>query len=166
MRRRLVPLLLAPLLASCQPPDIAVHAVFFGNALAFVAADPGDSDAAFCWSEATVVDDSLRPVWRFTGPGTGQCRGGLFPLFYGRAPAGAETTIQAARLEPGRLYLLIGDATAGISGAFAFSQAGSARIVHNVDPDSPAADVLRQRWGQRTMPGIADSPPPPADTGR
>jgi hypothetical protein len=159
--RRLAPLLLAPLLASCQPPEITVRAAFLGNALAFVAADPGDSDSAFCWSEATVVDDRLRPVWRFTGPRTGECPK-LFPLFYGRAPDGAETAVPASRLEPGRLYLFIGDATAGVSGAFAVSRAGRARIVHNVDPDSPAAAELRRGWWQKTRPGIVDGPPPAA----
>ena len=165
MLPRFAPLLLAPLLASCQPPELAVRAAFLGNALAFVAADPGESDSAFCCSEGIVVDDRLRPVWRFTGPRTGEC-GRLFPLFYGRAPDGAETAIPASRLEPGRLYLFIGDATAGVSGAFALSRAGSARIVHNVDPDSPAAAALRQGWWQQARPAMADSPPPPARTER
>ncbi|MGZ8285238.1 MAG: hypothetical protein ACXW27_13070 [Allosphingosinicella sp.] len=63
MLRRLAPLLLAPLRGSRQPPEIAVRAVFVGPALAFVAADRGGSDAAFCWSEATVVDvDSDSPA--------------------------------------------------------------------------------------------------------
>ncbi len=159
MTVRLAPLLLAPLIASCRPPDLTVSAAFIGNALVFVAADAGDSDFAFCWSEGIVVDDGLRPVWRFAGPRTGKC-GTLFPLFYGRAPEGAETVTPASPLEPGRLYLFIGDATAQVSGAFAFTQAGSARTVHNVDPDSPAADLLRQRWRQRARPGIADGPPP------
>ena len=154
MLGRLAALLLAPLLASCQPPEIAVRAAFFGNALAFVAADPGDADAQGCWSEGAVVDDGLRPVWRFRGPRTGQCRN-LFPIVYGRAPDGAETAVAASALEPGRLYLFIGDATAGVSGAFALTRAGSARIVHNVDPDSPAADLLRQRWWRRGEPGTA-----------
>jgi hypothetical protein len=160
MLRRFAPLLLAPLLASCQPPNLAVRAEFRDNALVFVAADPGNSDSTFCWSEATIVDDSLRPVWRFTGPRTGDC-GKLFPLYYGRAPEGSETAIPASPLEPGRLYLFVGDATAEVSGAFAFTQAGSARIVHNVDSRSPAAESLRQRWWQRN-PGIDDNPPPPA----
>ncbi|HET9637648.1 MAG TPA: hypothetical protein VFP12_00400 [Allosphingosinicella sp.] len=152
MLRRLAPLLLAPLLASCQPPDILVRAAFIGNALVFVAADSGDSDADFCWDEATIVDDRLRPVWRFTGPHSGECRR-LFPLYYGRAPDGAETAIEAARLEPGRLYLFIGDAIGGVYGAFALTRAGSMATVHNVDPDSAAADALRQRWWQRQVPG-------------
>lgn len=145
MVRRVLPLLLAPLLASCQPADIAVRAVFLGNALAFVAADPGDADSNWCWSEGAVVDDELRPVWRFTGPTTGECHR-LFPLVYGRAPNGAKTAVKAAPLEPGRLYLFIGDATASLSGAFALSRAGKARIVHHVDSDSPAAAALRERW--------------------
>ncbi|HEX8061900.1 MAG TPA: hypothetical protein VF535_01660 [Allosphingosinicella sp.] len=157
--RPFAPLLLAPLIASCQPPGIAVHAVFLGNALAFVAADSSYSDSTFCWGEATVVDDRLRPVWRFNGARSGEC-GKLFPLFYGRAPAGAETAIAASALEPGRLYLFIGDATAEVSGAFALTRAGSARIVHDVDPDSPAAAGLRQSWWQKTRPGIVDGPPP------
>jgi hypothetical protein len=165
MLRRFAPLLLAPLLASCRPPDLAVRAAFLGDALAFVAADAGDSDAAFCWSEGIVVDDRLRPVWRFTSPGTGEC-GRPFPLFYGQAPKGAETAIPASRLEPGRLYLFIGDSTSEVSGAFALTQAGSARIVHNIDADSPAAESLRLRWWHRTRPGTADSPPPAAGGGR
>jgi hypothetical protein len=166
MLRRFLPLLLAPLLASCQPPGLAVRAEFRGNALAFVAADPKSSDSTFCWSEATVIDDSLRPVWRFTGPRTGEC-GGLFPLFYGRAPKGSETAIAAAGLEAGRLYLFIGDATAEVLGAFAFTQAGTARIVHNVDPRSPAADAFRRRWWKhRDSAGIDDRRPPPAGAER
>ncbi|HYW14731.1 MAG TPA: hypothetical protein VE891_01065 [Allosphingosinicella sp.] len=164
MRLRLAPLLLAPLLASCQPPEIAARAVFYGDALAFIAADPGDSDEVGCWDAGTVVDDSLRPVWRFSGPGRGEC-GKLFPLFYGRAPEGAETAIEATRLEPGRLYLFIGDSTAGISGAFAFTQAGNTRIVHDIDPDSPAADLVRQRWWAREVPAIASAAPPSATEG-
>lgn len=162
MLHRFAPLLLAPLIASCQPPNLAVRAVFLDNALAFIAADPGNSDSTFCWSEGTVVDDSLRAVWRFTGPRTGEC-GKLFPLYYGRAPKGAEMAIPALPLEPGRLYLFVGDATAEVSGAFAFTRAGSARIVHNVDSRSPAADALRQRWWQRAAAGIDDSAPPAAE---
>ena len=158
MLARLAPLILAPLIASCQPPDIAVHAAFFGNALTFVAADSGDSDSSLCWREGIVVDDSLRPVWRFSGPGTGQC-GETFPLFYGRAPKGTVTEVEATRLEPGRLYLFIGDATAGVTGAFSLTRAGSARIIHNVDPDWPAAAALRQAWWQREVPPVADRPP-------
>ncbi|HEY0130917.1 MAG TPA: hypothetical protein VGB57_05880 [Allosphingosinicella sp.] len=165
MVSRFIPLILAPLLASCQPPGVAVRAAFFGNALTFVAADPGQADATACWREGIVVDDSLRPVWRFSSPGTGECRR-LFPLSYGRAPEGAESEIKASPLEPGRLYLFIGDATAQVSGAFALTRAGSARIVHNVDPDSPAAAALRQGWRRRSSPGIADSPPPAADAER
>jgi hypothetical protein len=160
MLRRFAPLLMAPLLASCQPSELAVRAAFIGNALAFVAADPGDSGAALCWREGIVVDDGLKPVWRFTGPRTGEC-GELFPLFYGRAPGGAETAVPAAPLKPGRLYLFIGDATAGVSGAFALARAGSSLIVHNVDPDSPAADALRRRWWQLPGPGMTAGPAPP-----
>ncbi|MGA9580802.1 MAG: hypothetical protein WBR13_02400 [Allosphingosinicella sp.] len=165
MLRRIAPLLLAPLLVSCQPPEIVVRAGFVGKALAFVAADSGDSGSSLCWSEGTVVDDALRPVWRFAGPRTGQC-GGLFPIFYGRAPRGAETVTAASPLEPGRLYLFIGDATAGVSGAFAFTRAGSTRIVHNVDPDSPAAQALRERWWQQLRSGVDGTPPPPPQAGR
>lgn len=154
MFRRLAFLLLAPLLASCQPPEYRVRAAFVGNALVFVAADPGDADAVGCWREGTVVDDALRPVWGFSGPGTGDCRE-LFPLFYGRPPAGTEVAVRESRLEPGRLYLFVGNATAGVSGAFSFTQSGRTRIVHNFDPDSPAADSLRERWWQKRA-----SPPP------
>lgn len=146
MVRRLAFLLMAPLLlASCQAPHYTVRAAFVGNALAFVAADPGEADAVGCWREGTVIDDRLRPVWGFSGPGTGQCRA-LFPLLYGRPPEGTETTVRASGLEPGRLYLFIGNATARVSGAFSFTRSGSIRIVHNVDPDSPAAESLQSRW--------------------
>jgi hypothetical protein len=166
MLRRFFALLLAPLLASCQPPNLTVRAEFRGNALVFVSADSGNSGSGFCWNDATIVDDSLRPVWRFTGPRAGEC-GNPLPLFYGRAPEGAETAIPASRLEPGRLYLFIGDATAEVAGAFAFTRAGSARIVHNVDPRSPAADALRRRWWKhRDSAGIDDRPPPPAEAAR
>ncbi len=147
MLRLFVPVLLAPLLASCQPPEFAVRAAFSGNVLVFVSADPGGSEATACWREGVVVDDSLRPAWRFAGPGTGEC-GRFLPIRYGRAPEGTRTVREAARLEPGRLYLFIGDATGEVSGAFALTRAGRARIVHNVDPGSPAAGALRQRWWQ------------------
>lgn len=163
MLRRVAPLLLASLLVSCQPPAFAVRAAFIGNALAFLP-DPGNADATGCWRDGTVVDDRLRPVWRFRGSGTGECRK-LFPLYYGRAPAGTETALPASRLEPGRLYLFVGDATGEVSGAFALSRAGSARIVHHVDPDSPAADALRQRWW-RSGPAAADSARPAAGSAR
>lgn len=162
MNRRFAALLLALPLASCQPPDLALRAAFFGNALAFVAADPGESDRAGCWREGAVVDDRLRAVWRFGGPGTGRCDT-LLPLYYGRAPEGSRTDIPAERLEPGRLYLFVGDATGEVHGAFAFTRAGTARIVHNVDSSAPAARSLRQRWWQR-KPGIDDVPPPAVET--
>ena len=146
MFRRLVPLLLAPLLGSCQPPEILVHAVFLGNALAFVPAD-GD-DSALCWKEGLVVDDSLKPSWRFTAAGTGECRS-LFPLFYGRPPADADDSEAARSLEPGRLYLFEGNVIGPVSGAFSLSRAGRGLIVHNVDPHSPAAAALRERWWAR-----------------
>jgi hypothetical protein len=158
MLRRLAPLLLAPLIASCQPPEIVVRAAFLGNALAFVAADSGETGSAFCWKEAAVVDDALRPVWAFAGPGTGDCRR-LFPLFYGRAPDGAETRVGAGRLEPGRLYVLVGDATAGVSGAFALTRSGNVWIVHHVDPESPPADSIRRRWWNRGAAGPAGDRP-------
>ncbi|HYJ81466.1 MAG TPA: hypothetical protein VEW26_01305 [Allosphingosinicella sp.] len=142
MLRRLASLLLAPLLASCQPPGMVVRAGFIGDSLAFVSADSG---SGFCWKEAAVVDDRLRPAWRFSGPGTGECRA-LLPLVYGKAPEGTETGTEAARLEPGRLYLFIGDATAEVSGAFSLTRAGQSTIVHNVDPDSPPAKAIRERW--------------------
>lgn len=146
MLRRLVPLILAPLLGSCQPPEIVVHAVFLGNALAFV---PGDGDdAALCWKEGLVVDDSLKPSWRFAASGTGECRG-LFPLVYGRPPAGAGDLEAPRSLEPGRLYLFEGNVVGPVSGVFALSRAGRGLIVHNVDPDSPAAAALRERWWAR-----------------
>jgi len=152
--RFLGPLLAAPLLASCQPSEIAVRAAFVGGALAFVAADPGDPNPRLCWREAIVVDDRLRPVWRFTAPRTGRCAG-LFPLFYGRAPAGAEAASPAAPIEPGRLYLFIGDATAEASGAFSLERAGARRAVHNLDPASPAAAGLRERWRLKARLGTA-----------
>lgn len=143
MFRRLAPFLLAPLLGSCQPPEIVVHATFLQGALAFVPAD-GD-DVAMCWREGAVFDSSLEPAWRFTAPGTGECRG-LFPLVYGRPPATASDAAPARPLQPGRLYLFVGDATGSVSGAFAFSRTGRGTLVHNVDPDSPAAAALRERW--------------------
>lgn len=161
--RRLAPLLLlAPLLASCQPPGILARAVFIGDSLAFVAADSGD-DGMRCWHEAAVVDDGLHPVWQFNGAIAADCRQ-TFPLYYGRAPGGAETSIEAHKLEPGRLYLLVGNAVAEISSAFAFTQVGDARIVHNIDPDSPVAQALLQRWRDRPMPGTPA--PSPADGDR
>jgi hypothetical protein len=149
-------MLLAPLLASCQPGELVVRAAFVGDALVFVAADPGEAESSFCWKDVIVVDDSLDPAWRFSAAGTGECR--LFPLIYGRAPAAVETSQPARAIEPGRLYLFIGDATAPVSGAFAISRSGDRRIVHNVDPDSPAAAALRQRWRQR-RPGPASPAP-------
>ena len=157
MLRRLAPLLLAPLLASCKPPDVRVHAAFVAGALAFVPAKGGDG-GNFCWQEAAVVDDSLRPAWRFTAQGTGECKG-ILPVFYGRVPDGAVAAAPARPLEPGRLYLFVGDATASVSGAFALSRAGKGRIIHNVDPDSPAAAELRRRWwaSLRTTPAAPAS---------
>jgi hypothetical protein len=146
MFRRLAPLLLAPLLGSCQPPEIVVRAVFLGGALAFVPAD-GD-DKALCWKEGLVVDDRLKPSWHFTAAGTGECRS-LFPLVYGRAPAGADDLEAPSPLEPGRLYLFEGNVIGPVSGAFALSRAGAGLMVHNVDPDSPAAAALRDRWWTR-----------------
>jgi len=144
MLRRFAPLLLAPLLGSCQPPEILVHAAFVEGALAFVSAKGGDG-GNHCWKDAVVVDDSLKPAWSFTHPGLGECRG-VLPIFYGRPPRGGSTAVAPRPLEPGRLYLFVGDATAELSGAFALSRAGRGLVVHNVDPDSPAADALRRRW--------------------
>lgn len=122
-----------------------MHAIFIGGRLAFVAADQDQADSRFCWKDAVVVDDRLQPAWQFTAPGTGEC-GRILPLSYGRAPAGATTTVRARRLEPGRLYILIGDATASVDGAFSFSRAGDRVRAHNVDPDSPSATAVREAW--------------------
>jgi hypothetical protein len=149
---RLAPLLLAPLLGSCQPGDIRVEAAFIGRALAFVAAEGGNGGDGFCWKDATVVDDSLRPAWRFTAPGTGECRS-LLPLFYGRPPAGADAGAPARPLEPGRLYLFVGDATANVSGAFILGRSGKGLLIRNVDPGSPAAAELRRRWWAKLRSG-------------
>lgn len=159
MLRPFLALLLAPLLASCQPPDIHVRAAFIGNALAFIPVDSDDDDSIWCWSEATVTDGSLRPVWQFDGSRTGDCRT-LFPLYYGRAPDGAETAVKPARLEPDRLYVLIGNATAQVFGAFSLTQDGNLWTVHNVDPASPAADSIRQSWWGRAMLNGTDATEP------
>lgn len=148
MLRPLLPLLLAPLLGSCQPPDILVRAVFFGNALAFVAVDSGDSESIYCWREGAVVDASLRPAWQFGGPAKGDCRK-ILPIHYGRPPEGTDTSAGPARLEPGRLYLLTGNAVAHVRGAFSFTRSGDVWMVHNVDPDSPAAAAIQQAWWNR-----------------
>jgi hypothetical protein len=142
--RRLAWLLLLPGLGSCQPPEIVVRAAFLGGKLAFVAAEGGEG-GGLCWKEGAVVDDRLRPAWRFTAPGTGSC-GPLLPLFYGDPPEGSANAGPPRPLEPGRLYLVAGDATATVSGAFALSRSGRGLIVHNVDSDSPAAAELRRRW--------------------
>ena len=161
---RLAPLLLAPLLGSCKPPDILVRAAFVEGALAFVSAEGGNG-GTLCWSDAAVVDDSLRPAWRFTAPGTGECNG-VLPVFYGRAPAGAADDVRARPLEPGRLYLFVGDATATLTGAFAISRAGNGRIVHNVDPDSPAATALLRRWRASRSAWPAPAADPAANVSR
>lgn len=158
MLRAVLPLALVPLLASCQPPDILVRAAFIGNALVFVAADPGESGSIHCWKEGAVIDHRLRPAWQFAGPGTGDCRA-LFPLHFGRAPDGTETTTGPARLEPGRLYLFIGNATAEVHGAFSFTRSGDVWMVHEIDPDSPAAAALRKAWWERPRPGRPETGP-------
>jgi len=155
MLGRFVPLLLAPLLASCQSPDILVRAAFLGNSLVFIPVDSGDNDSIWCWREAAVLDGSLRPAWQFEGSRTGDCRA-LFPLSYGRSPEGAETVVKPARLEPDRLYVLVGNATAEVYGAFSLSQAGNLWTVENVDPSSPAPVSIRQAWWDRPMPGWPD----------
>jgi hypothetical protein len=160
VHRPFVALLLAPLLGSCQPPDILVRAGFIDNALVFVAEDPGDSDSIHCWNEGIVVDDKLQPVWQFGGA-HGDCRK-LFPLYYGQAPEGAGTETPAGRLEPGRLYLFIGNAVAATYGSFALTQVGNVTIVHNVDPDSPVAQALRERWWQKGS-DVKDGSPTPAE---
>ncbi len=81
------------------------------------------------------MDDSLKPSWRFTAAGTGECRS-LFPLFYGRPPADADDSEAVRSLEPGRLYLFEGNVIGPVSGAFSLSRAGRGLIVHNVDPRS------------------------------
>lgn len=145
------PLALAALvlLASCQAPRVLVHAAFIEGALAFVAADPDEGDVRLCWRSAVVVDDRAEPAWAIEAPGTGECRRAL-PIFYGRTPAGASAPTAPRPLEPGRLYLFLGGGGDGaLEGAFAFSRSGGRTIVHNVDPDSPAAAELRSRWWAR-----------------
>jgi hypothetical protein len=137
------------LLASCQAPNIPVHAAFIGNALAFVAADPDDSDIRLCWDGAVVVDDRAEPAWEIKAPGLGECRP-VLPLFYGRTPPGASQAVAPRPVEPGRLYLFLGGGSDGeLEGAFALSRAGGRTLVHNVDPQSPAAAELRSRWRAR-----------------
>jgi hypothetical protein len=151
------------LLASCQPPAVLVHAAFVGGALAFVAADPGDADIELCWNGAAVVDDRAEPAWQIEASGLGECRP-VLPIFYGRTPPGASAAVAARPLEPGRLYLFLGGGGGGeLEGAFALTRAGPKTIVHNVDPDSPAAADLRSRWWARRQarnpaPAIPASP--------
>ncbi|MET1113201.1 MAG: hypothetical protein ABWX67_16915 [Allosphingosinicella sp.] len=161
MLRRAAPLLLAPLLASCQPPEILVRAGFIGNALVFIPVDSDDNDSIWCWREAAVLDGGSRPAWRFEGSRTGDCNA-LFPLSYGRAPEGGETVAKPARLEPDRLYVLVGNATAEVYGAFSLRQEGTLWTVDNVDPYSAAAVSIRQAWWDRPMPGGPDPAQPEA----
>ena len=139
------------LLGSCQGPDIVVEAAFVGNRLAFVAADPGETGDGSCWNGALVVDDRLEPVWQTDSPADGTCRW-VLPLIYGRAPPGDSTLVAARRLEPGRLYLFLGD-TSWLVAAFALSRAGDRTIVHNVDPESIPASDLRVRYWRRHKAG-------------
>lgn len=139
------------LLASCAPPQVLVHAAFIGQALAFVAADPDDSDIELCWEGAVVVDDRAQAAWSVESPGVGDCRP-VLPIFYGRTPPGSSASVAARPLEPGRLYLFLGGGSDGdLKGAFAFTRSGSRTIVHNVDPESPAAAELRRRWWARSQ---------------
>lgn len=149
MVRAVAALLALAALASCAAPRVVVHAAFLGDALAFVAADPGESAIRMCWNEAAVVDDRGEPVWRLEAPGLGECRP-VLPLYYGRTPPGASPAVAPRRLEPGRLYLFDGGGSDGsLAGAFALTRAGGRTIVHNVDPDAPAAADLRSLWWAR-----------------
>ncbi|HEX8572853.1 MAG TPA: hypothetical protein VF759_08885 [Allosphingosinicella sp.] len=149
MNRAIAALAALFLLASCQAPNILVHAAFVGGALAFVAADPDDSDVRLCLQDAVVVDDRAEPAWEVEAPGLGECRP-VLPIIYGRTPEGASAKVAPRRIEPGRLYLFLGGGSDGqLEGAFAFSRAGRRTTVRNVDPESPEARALRSRWWAR-----------------
>ena len=148
---------LAFLLGSCSPPAIIAKAVFLGSALAFVSEGGDDDDLTYCWSEAAVVDDSGRPAWRFSGEFGGGC-GKTFPLFYGEAPNGAEVEVPAAKLAPGRLYVLVGRTMAEVDGAFWLTRAGASTVIHNLDPSDSAAQAAREAFWRSER----SDPPVPA----
>jgi hypothetical protein len=140
MIRRFAAAALFLLLASCKPGTYRAHADFLGGRLAFV--HPEGRALNGCWQELKVVGER-GVAWRFTHPGVGECAN-VFPLFYGRVPEGAAETVPAARLEPGRLYVLDGDLTLTLEGAFVLDRAQGRLSVRNVDPRSPEAQRLRR----------------------
>jgi len=153
-------LLLAPLLGSCQRPEIEVRAAFLDDVLVFVAADPGDADAEGCWTGLTIVDDSARRAWEFSAAHCDR----LFPYRVG-TPLSTDRLRRGLGLETGRLYIVTGETSgsASVSGAFALSRAGDRLIVHNVDPASPAARAVRSRFwqsGQAAAPVAAPAAAP------
>lgn len=149
MLRRSLAALLSPLaLAACQPPELELRAMFLGNALAFTAAQESQRSSSACWSDVAVVDDRGHAVWAADGPEAGEC-GAAFPLVYGRAPAGARTVEPAARLEPGRLYLVTGHTDLDAIGAFVLVRVGDRLLVHNLPPDHAQVRALQRRWWQR-----------------
>ena len=143
MARAFRVLLLASLFASCKPGTYRAEAVFIDGKLAFVDAKGGNFNGG--WQELAVLDGEARPIWSFTHGRGGECRS-VFPIFYGRPPDGATNTAPPVRPEAGRLYVLVGDLTESVEGAFVLERRGQGMAVRNVDPASPAAAAIRERW--------------------
>lgn len=136
----------ASLLGSCQPEEIRALAGFQGTRLTFTAAD---GEPHGCWRRAELLDEALGVAWAFEGDGLGDC-GPLLPLRYGAAPPRTRDTVPARPLEPGRLYVLLGDATSTVHGGFLLTRTGKRTSIQNFDPNAPAVRaIVERRWRQR-----------------
>jgi hypothetical protein len=117
--------------------------------LVFEGGENGEKSYPWCWQDFTVASEDGQPVWAFEVPygafSDGDRCGAHFPLAYGQAPARAETTIAAAPVQPGRLYVIHGSAAGMLEGAFRVTRSGDVLTIENVDPEAPAAMEARER---------------------
>ncbi|WP_158703061.1 hypothetical protein [Allosphingosinicella vermicomposti] len=134
---------LALLLSACSP-SAPVKAVLVDGRVTFVGDTP-DGRKAPCPQSFAILAEDGGPAWRIdqAGPWEGPGCAFRFPATYGQPPAGFAAAQAPQPLEPGRLYVILGDG--GLHGAFSFQKDGADTVIRNVDAGSAQAQEIRRR---------------------
>jgi hypothetical protein len=148
-RRIAAATILVLMLGSCTRSYL-VTASFEGGALLFKTENDKRTFHPWCWNNFTVINEDARAVWEFEVPygafsGREPC-GPNFPIRYGQPPERAETLIPAERLQVGRLYVIEGQASGMLEGAFKIERVDGGYKIRNVNPTNDAAVLTRDAY--------------------